>query len=729
VSSDSPPGEQPHSPSPAPAPEQPRPAVAPARSWVARLSAVFRHEVWVGPLLLVGLWVLVPAHPDTQQAWQALEQPGIPLTTHAAIWMLQLGLLAGTVALGLALAATASFVWGGTLAALGREPAPWVRWLLVGLTVIVLEGWLLSASMIHHPHPYSFWFHERGGALAALQRHLTGGSYTSAGVLGWGAGLLGTWLALVCLLPSSREFARSAFARRRRLVLLGGVFAAGLAGCVALRSGRSFSPPDPAARSDRPNVLVLCVESLRRDCVDPHVAPTVHDLAMRGTWFRNAHVSSPRTTQGLTTLLTGRWPRSHGFRHMFPPRAQRRALGQTLPRALGAAGYRTACFADDAYGPLALFDYGFASKPPELGGIASVTVRSFLLRRALPLMPMTNTAAVHEGLPFLDSDWFANDPRNQAGALGDAIEGWSGGEPWFAFAFFSGPHLPYAPPAPHYRRFTDRRYQGPNRYGYSWKISDAEFDRRQIRALYNGCVYAVDEAIRDVLQRLEASGQAENTIVVVLGDHGELMHEGGRGYGHGDHVFEDAQVTTGYVLYDPRDPTPRQVPQIVRDIDFAPTLAALCGVELGEVDGVDLGPAIRGEAPLDLPAFCESGYAWELRFMATLDAAPFPPYPSFLEFADGDVSMKPELEEVSRVVKHRSLCRGRFKLVYVPTWIDEQRGASWWLFDVAADPLELRDVSDDYPEVRASMEAELRAWLTADGSRFVDSWVLSAAGE
>ncbi|MCA8925369.1 MAG: sulfatase-like hydrolase/transferase [Planctomycetes bacterium] len=687
--------------------------------------------MWAGPAVLLAVWALVPTHPDTQQAWGALEQPGVPLSARLGAWLLQLGLLAGLSALGLALGALASFAWGGSLAIARWRPGAWVRWSLVGATVLVLDGWLVSASMIRHPHPYAFWFHERGGLLAAYQQALTTGAYRSAGVLGWGAGFLAGWLGLVFALPRGRRYGAEALARRWR-----GLAAVGALACVGLllTSGRRVRPwPEATAagsarEDERPNVLVLCVESLRADCVDPQIAPTLYALAQRGVWFRNAHVSCPRTTQGLTSLLTGRWPRSHGLRHMFPPRAQRQALGLTLPRALAASGYRTACFADDAYGPLALFDYGFASKPPELGGIASVTVRSHLLRRALPLMPLTTSGPAHDALPFLDSDWFANDPERQAQEIGDALAAWGQGSPWFAFAFFSGPHMPYAAPEPYYRRFTDPRYPGPSRYGFSWQVSDAPFDQRQIRGLYNGSVYAADRALRAVLERLEREGLERKTIVVVLGDHGELMHEANRGYGHGDHLFADAQVTTAFALYDPRSATPHSVPGIVRDIDLAPTLASLCGVELPGADGVDLGPLLRGEvADLDLPAFCESGYAWETRFMRSLeDAVPFPRYPSFLQYEDGDVCLKPELEPLARLVKHRSLCRGRYKLCYMPTLRGEQRGARWWLFDVVADPLELRDLSAELPEVRAALEAELRSWLTADGSRFEDGWVLDA---
>ena len=100
-------------------------------------------------------------------------------------------------------------------------------------------------------------------------------------------------------------------------------------------------------------------------------------------------------------------------------------------------------------------------------------------------------------------------------------------------------------------------------------------DERQVRALYNGAVAAADAAIGRLLQGLHDEGLADDTIVVLLADHGEnLYDETGRGMGHGDHLEGSHSLQIPLLIYDPVHRFPAHaVPGIVRDIDLVPKVA------------------------------------------------------------------------------------------------------------------------------------------------------------
>src|SRR6185369_686031 len=124
-------------------------------------------------------------------------------------------------------------------------------------------------------------------------------------------------------------------------------------------------------------------------------------------------------------------------------------------------------------------------------------------------------------------------------------------------------------------------------------------DVKQIQALYDGAVTAIDDAIGRVLRTLERLGIADRTIVVVTADHGETLFDHGHGQGHGDHLFGDEVTHVPLVVYDPRVKAARTEPHVVRDVDIAPTLYELAGVPAAPaLDGRSFAPALRGE-PID----------------------------------------------------------------------------------------------------------------------------------
>ncbi|MCU1277822.1 MAG: Choline-sulfatase, partial [bacterium] len=290
--------------------------------------------------------------------------------------------------------------------------------------------------------------------------------------------------------------------------------------------------------------------------------------------------------------------------------------------------------------------------------------------------------------------------------------------PLFLTVFFSTAHFPYASPDPYYRRYGAHDYAGPYRYQKP-PLAPApatDADRTQIRALYDGAVAATDAAIARILAGLKRDGLAEDTIVVLLADHGENLYElPERGMGHGDHLRGSVADHVPWVWIDPRDHlAPHDVPGLVRDVDFAPTLAHLIGIAPPPSDGVDLAPLLRGERPtLGLEAYQET----ELWFVGNGpgfspdERLPYPTITGVTDLApDDDVYLRPEWQDTVIVAKHRAIRTDRWKLLYRPT----REGVRWSLYDLAADPEERTDVLEAHAGVAATLRQKLQRWMLGD---------------
>ena len=363
----------------------------------------------------------------------------------------------------------------------------------------------------------------------------------------------------------------------------------------------------------RPNVLILAVDSLRADRVfSPDAArrfPALASLADRGVRFREAHVTVPRTFPSFVTLLTGRYPHHHGIRHMFPSATQRAAIGPALPSALRTAGYRTAVISDYA-GEI------FSRTPLGLRRGRGALLRHEDHRRVRGLqvhpnvLPYATSALGRRLFPAVKAMPELSDPARLAHRAMGELDG-AGDKPLFLTVFFSTAHFPYASPDPYYRRYGSPRMPGPIAIrSRRWRRrrrtrQDRAADSRALRRRGGGDGRG-DRAHPDAPRRRRAD---QDTIVVLLADHGENLYDlPERGMGHGDHLRGSAADHVPWVWIDPRDQLPpHDVPGIVRDVDFAPTLAHLLGVAAPPRDGVDLGPLLRGERPtLGLDVFQET---------------------------------------------------------------------------------------------------------------------------
>ncbi|MBK7398522.1 MAG: sulfatase [Myxococcales bacterium] len=499
-----------------------------------------------------------------------------------------------------------------------------------------------------------------------------------------------------------------------------------LGAIVLLASGLAIKTRVPHARvkKSRPNVLILAVDSLRDDRLVGRTAPHLSQVAATGAQFTRAYVTLPRTLPSWTTILTGREPHEHGLRTMFPRYEDRARDLAALPQRLGKLGYKSAVVGDYAADIFTRVRYGFDTvDAPTFNFHTLIATRA--LSQATPLLPFLHGRAGRAILPAMRELNQAADPSFVAKDTLRALDKLDGDAPFFLTVFFSTAHFPYAAPAPYYARFGDPSYKGrfkyhkPNVLGQEQPLDEA--DIRQVRALYDGAVASVDDAAAQILESLRMRGLAEDTIVVVTADHGEMLFDDGHGQGHGDHLFGDQVVHVPLAIRVPGK-GPTRVDSVVRDVDLAPTLLELVGAPKDaavSMIGRSLRPAIDGGSLPSLPAFSETE-VWMTESIPELPSGgdnPLRiPYPNVAQTTEldprlaYDVVMRAEMEPLIVAAKHRMILEGDLKLVYVPT----RKGPRFMLYDRKVDPAEKVDLFGPRKADALRLRGLLFRWILGD---------------
>jgi arylsulfatase A-like enzyme len=648
-----------------------------------------------------------------------------------------LNLLALYLALGLAggLAATGLCALRDHLR--GRRPRS--RLWRMGRYALVISGLhlvLFMRSVVVYPQLYAEYFYDKGGVKKQLQMVLT--DYFSPGLFDALMLLALTLFVLLPLVPVLR--ARNGSWRRpplRRLVGWGtslGLIA------VALVSLAVATGPRVAQNNKGPNVLIIAVDSLRPDRLYQskyrRVAPRLQRFTKKSVRFSRAYVTLARTFPSWLTFLSGQEPHTHGIRHMFPSWRSRRRAGLTLPLHLRRAGYETAVVSDYAGEVFGRIPLGFRHREVSSFSFYEI-IRQRVLKAHAHLMPYLSTGLGRRLAPPMAGMPENSDPHIMARQVNRMLTRVAGKKRFFMVAFFSASHFPYSAPYPYYQRFTSRNYTGRFRYHKQLLLNEGPptaTDIKHMRQLYDGTVAAADDAIGRVLAHLDTLGISDKTIVVLTADHGENLYEPTLGMGHGDHLRGEVATRVPLVIYDPvHRPSPRRVDAIVRDVDLAPTLAALVGKPMrNPMAGRNLRPLMQGKpARTDRAAFMETG----LWFTPKPQGVPlnlrmnYPPAVSGLVRLDekrrGDLVLRERYRSLVLAAKHRAIRTGRWKLIYVPL-VD---GVRYQLFDVKSDPNCTRNVAKRHPRVTARLAKRLRRWMRGEaGSLQVGDYVLPGPG-
>ena len=361
------------------------------------------------------------------------------------------------------------------------------------------------------------------------------------------------------------------------------------------------------------NLLVVCIDTLRADLIDTAAVrtPTLEACARQGVRFTRAFGEAQPTIQTRRTFFTGRRSFPWRFRfdtrglggsgstgwHKLPPEQA------TLAERLVEAGYATGLVADTyhMFKPTMNFTRGFLSwdfvRGQESDPWRAGRLPEEALACHLPGGPVDRLR--HAGMTqYLlnqrdrrsEEDWQA--PRVFRAAARWLEDNRDNG-PFFLWVDSFDPHEPWDPPAGYADAYAPPAGGGDYIFPQNFAgISEAE--KARTRALYYGEVTLVDRWLGFLLGRLEHLGLREETLVVIVSDHGTELWDDGR-FGKSAAHLHPYNTQLNLLLLHPREEgAGRSIDGFVQGHDLAPTLLDLLGVAHEPLDGQNAWELVQG---------------------------------------------------------------------------------------------------------------------------------------
>ena len=467
-----------------------------------------------------------------------------------------------------------------------------------------------------------------------------------------------------------------------------------LTGVAALAVFTANAPADQ--RGDRaPNFVVILVDDLgymdiganNPDCF--YETPSIDKLADSGMRFTDGYAANPVCSPTRYSLMTGKYPTRVAATNFFSgkragkfrpaPLNNKMPLEETtLAQLLKANGYAT-----------------FFAGKWHLGD----TPQYYPQNRGFDI----NIGGWSRGGPYTGNKYFApfkNPEIKIESPEGDHLPARLAREtarfiadnqdrPFLAYLSFYSVHTPLMG-RPELVKKYNKKASAINGEEFAPEEQVIGNKPRKVRILQKHAVYAamveaMDEAVGNVLDQLEKSGLAENTIVIFTSDNGGLSTSegsptsnlplrGGKGW-----VYEGGIREPWIVRYPGVTQAGSISHQPICSIDLVPTISAAAGIELEHpIDGIDIRPAL-GDKPLN-----RKSLFWH-----------YPHYSNQGGFPGGAIR------------------QGDYKLV------ERYEDGRVHLFDLKKDISEQTDLSSEMPDLVKSMRTELHDWYRSVDAKFL----------
>jgi len=354
------------------------------------------------------------------------------------------------------------------------------------------------------------------------------------------------------------------------------------------------------------NFVILMLDTLRPDhlgCLgSPDVkTPHLDRFAAQSVVFETAYAEFPNTIPSRTAFVSGMYT--------FPCRPWQALEPDDLHVAeiLRGAGYHTAALSDTPFNNGAHMDRGFDE------------FRHFPMGKCLPPADGRDLVDISDaffppGYPEKEVLYYAKTMTNRALCLEkhgvtpgeyffDEVSNWlrqDHSAPFFLWVDSFQPHEPWEAGEP-YRSMYEPRFGYEGRYLPMPMAPDSDKwmmpgDIEHVRALYKASVTETDDYVGRVLGTIDECGLAEDTVVMILSDHGMPLGEHGLVRKFGYPVYDEL----ARIVWMMRVPGARvegaRSSALVSNVDFLPTLLAIAGIEIDTaLPGHDIMQLARGE--------------------------------------------------------------------------------------------------------------------------------------
>lgn len=480
------------------------------------------------------------------------------------------------------------------------------------------------------------------------------------------------------------------------------------------------------------NVIVFSSKGLNengliRNPSTKEIAPSISNLASKGTVFSNIYSPSMEEYPSWASIMTSRYPFSHGINHNLPSYKNKKKNFKTLASYLNKKGYYSSFVGDRTGNLFKEADFGFNEVQIPSRNIPQV-IKQLVLKSQPFLLSFFLNSFGEKIFPCIAGMVQYSEPEILSSSILKKIDRSQKLQaPFFIVAGVSYTHTPYALPYPFYRKYGDPKYHGKYLYQYSRFNPPAQpldpDDEKQARALYDGSLQAFDFLIEKTLNSLKERNLLENTLIVILSTHGENINvkmanrlelsENQEGY-RIPLIFSGPGVEQGKIEA-----------KIASSIDIVPTILDYLGFKEKPVyfNGQSLLKPIERE----LEAYLETGvwYSkshWPERIL----------YPDINEISKRDsflpnkIMIQPDYENLIQTAKQRMIISRGFKLIYLPL-----KGQTvFQLFDLKNDPGQKDDLSKKNPLKLAEMKKIFFCELLKDSGLMIkDEYIVPVFNE
>jgi choline-sulfatase len=367
----------------------------------------------------------------------------------------------------------------------------------------------------------------------------------------------------------------------------------------------------------RPNVLVFMADQMTPLALPFYghpvtKAPQLSALAAEGVVFDSAYCNFPLCAPSRYAFMSGRLPSRIGA---YDNAAEFQAEIPTFAHALRNGGYRTIlsgkmhfCGADQLHGfeerlttDIYPSDFNWT---PDWDHPEERKEWYHNMSSVLDAGPCVRT----NQLDYDDEVVFAAERK-----LYEIVRD-RDGRPFFLVVSMTHPHDPFAIPEEYWNRYTDEEIDLPRhvlafdeadphsqRVRTMCQTDETPPSREQIRAArraYYGAISYVDDQFGRLRRALQATGLAEDTIIVLVSDHGEMLGERGLWY---KMTFFEGSVRIPLVVHAPKRFAPARVSESVSSMDLLPTFLDLTGTPQlpTRIEGRSLLPHLEGRGGHD----------------------------------------------------------------------------------------------------------------------------------
>lgn len=367
----------------------------------------------------------------------------------------------------------------------------------------------------------------------------------------------------------------------------------------------------------KPNIIFILTDDHRWDALGYAgnkiiQTPEMDQLAVKGTYFRNAFVTTPICAASRASILTGMYERTHGYTFQQGPLKQP-YMQLSYPVILKQQGYNTGFF-----GKLGVTYKNAAT----LFNEADIYDREdkFLNRKGYFYKTIgSDTVHLTRYTGYRAQQFIKNSPANQ---------------PFCISLSFSAPHAHDSAPEQYFwqeksnHRYTDvtipppllgdEKYfkalpkevqEGFNRLRWTWRFDTPEKYQHSVKGYYR-MISEIDDEIRELRKLLEEKGIANNTVIIFMGDNGYFLGERQLA---GKWLMYDNSLRVPLIIYDPREKKHNDIDNMVLNIDVPKTILDLAGIKPPkEYQGISLLPYVKNEKPEKIREAILFEHLWKL---------------------------------------------------------------------------------------------------------------------